>query len=84
MAPYLATVHLHDNNGSEDQHLIPGFGSIPWNELPPLINGCSQLRHVETEAFNKEKWEHARLYAHYSRLLGQLDTERRQRKPELI
>jgi len=68
MEPYLVTAHLHDNNGSSDQHLIPGFGTIPWDELVPRLKHCVHLRHFETEAFNIEKWEHARLYNHYRHL----------------
>ena len=28
---YLWTLHIHDNDGSEDQHLPPGDGNIDWN-----------------------------------------------------
>lgn len=27
------TTHIHDNNGSEDQHLFPGYGNINWQEF---------------------------------------------------
>ncbi|MCD6220758.1 sugar phosphate isomerase/epimerase [bacterium] len=26
-------IHLHDNNGIEDQHLPPGKGTIPWDDF---------------------------------------------------
>lgn len=29
----IKVLHLHDNNGYSDQHLIPGFGTIPWDKL---------------------------------------------------
>ena len=32
-ASRLVTVHLHDNNVKEDQHLIPGYGTIKWSEV---------------------------------------------------
>lgn len=32
-APRLAHLHLHDNDGSGDQHLGMGEGSIPWEAL---------------------------------------------------
>jgi len=32
-AKQLKHVHLHDNNGFEDQHLAPGKGNIGWTEL---------------------------------------------------
>lgn len=30
VAPRIATVHLHDNDGTGDQHLVPGGGTIDW------------------------------------------------------
>jgi sugar phosphate isomerase/epimerase len=27
---HLVTTHLHDNNGRQDQHLVPGDGTIDW------------------------------------------------------
>lgn len=32
-APYLGHLHLHDNDGSFDQHKGPGFGGIPFDAL---------------------------------------------------
>ncbi|ADL07655.1 sugar phosphate isomerase/epimerase family protein [Thermosediminibacter oceani] len=29
----LRALHLHDNDGSEDQHLVPGEGNIDWEDL---------------------------------------------------
>ena len=29
----LVAFHLHDNDGSEDQHLIPGEGKIDWRRV---------------------------------------------------
>jgi sugar phosphate isomerase/epimerase len=31
--PFLGHLHLHDNDGSADQHLGLGRGTIPWEEL---------------------------------------------------
>ncbi len=33
MSPFLAHLHLHDNEGVEDEHLGLGQGNIPWFEL---------------------------------------------------
>ncbi len=33
LAPLAAAVHLHDNDGKQDGHLIPGEGALPWNAL---------------------------------------------------
>ncbi len=32
-ADRLAVLHLHDNNGAEDQHQLPGDGNIDWNDI---------------------------------------------------
>jgi sugar phosphate isomerase/epimerase len=37
MQPYIAHVHLHDNNGDRDLHLPPGYGSVPWPDLMPRL-----------------------------------------------
>jgi len=33
LAGRLYTLHVHDNDGTGDQHLIPGDGTIRWNEV---------------------------------------------------
>ena len=50
-ADRLAAVHLHDNNGNEDEHAIPLTGAINWTAMMQAINkssydGCLSL---ETE-----------------------------------
>ena len=37
LAPYLLHMHLHDNDGSFDQHLGPGQGLIPFDALFTLL-----------------------------------------------
>ncbi len=37
MRPYIAHVHLHDNNGDRDLHLPPGYGTVPWPDLMPRL-----------------------------------------------
>jgi sugar phosphate isomerase/epimerase len=36
-APLLAHVHLHDNDGSRDQHLPMGVGKIDWDQFIPRL-----------------------------------------------
>lgn len=33
MLPLAVTTHLHDNDGSADQHLFPGSGNIDWHNF---------------------------------------------------
>ncbi len=37
MRPFIAHVHLHDNNGDRDLHLPPGYGTLPWPDLMPRL-----------------------------------------------
>ncbi len=76
-ATYVVTVHLHDNDGSDDQHLIPGQGTLVWAPVVEALAACPRLVHIETEAANCEQWPHSRdlcshreMYARYCALLG--------------
>jgi len=71
LSPHVVTVHLHDNDKSADQHLLPGNGTIPWDVLVPLIRECPQLLHTETEPFNTENWSAKRIYRLYSDVLSE-------------
>lgn len=33
LAPILTTLHIHDNNGVDDQHRMPGTGVIDWSRF---------------------------------------------------
>jgi len=35
--PRLAHLHLHDNDGKHDAHLVPGKGTIPWAEVLAVL-----------------------------------------------
>ncbi|MEF3697130.1 sugar phosphate isomerase/epimerase family protein [Desulfolutivibrio sp.] len=39
LAPVLTHLHLHDNDGTFDQHLAPGTGTIPWPTVFAALNG---------------------------------------------
>ncbi|MHB8995610.1 MAG: sugar phosphate isomerase/epimerase family protein [Armatimonadota bacterium] len=58
MSPYVVTVHLHDNDRSCDQHLIPGLGTIEWAPVVEALAACPRLKHAETEAANYPEWPH--------------------------
>ncbi len=49
--PHIVTCHLHDNHGFEDEHLLPGDGTICWPRLlNRLQDGASRLKSVQNEA----------------------------------
>jgi sugar phosphate isomerase/epimerase len=77
LSPHVVTVHLHDNDGTSDQHLIPGHGTIEWQPVAEALAQCPRLIHAETEAANTlswpptpEVWPLARLYARYLEVLN--------------
>ena len=37
MGPRLWGVHLHDNDGTEDDHLLPGMGTVPFEEVAAAL-----------------------------------------------
>lgn len=45
----LISLHLHDNDGSGDQHLLPFMGTIDWERLAGLIAGSSYDKWVSLE-----------------------------------
>lgn len=56
----LHCIHIHDNNGIEDQHLIPGMGNIQFDRIVPdlmkynpTINATLELYYHGREQFYK-------------------------------
>jgi sugar phosphate isomerase/epimerase len=43
MKARLRSVHLHDNDGKSDAHLVPGRGSIDWKLTMKLLRSVSDL-----------------------------------------
>lgn len=37
-------IHIHDNDGKNDQHLLPGQGSINWKDFMPFIGPESEYQ----------------------------------------
>lgn len=46
----LKALHLHDNNGKEDQHLLPGEGQIDWTNLAMQIKDTGYTGPVALES----------------------------------
>jgi len=40
MKALVASVHLHDNHGEKDEHLLPYEGSIHWESAIPLLKSA--------------------------------------------
>ena len=59
----LEAVHIHDNMGKEDEHLIPGDGIIDWDGFAAALGeiGYGKVISLETSAklnkYPKEEWD---------------------------
>lgn len=56
LSPYVVTAHLHDNDGTSDQHLVPGQGTVDWRPVTEALARCPRLIHAEIEAANCTQW----------------------------
>ncbi len=54
LSPYLAHLHLHDNDGVKDQHIGLGLGSIPWEEFFSLLELLNLSPTFTLEPHSKE------------------------------
>ena len=41
--------HLHDNNGSADQHDLPGRGNVDWDKIIKLLEKAPRLMAIQSE-----------------------------------
>jgi len=53
----LIAIHLHDNNGIDDQHKIPFTGTLKWEKLAPVIAASSYDKPINLEVSNSQKEE---------------------------
>lgn len=49
MLPHVVNCHLHDNNGCEDQHRLPGLGNVDWRAVTGLLQQAPRLRVIQSE-----------------------------------
>jgi sugar phosphate isomerase/epimerase len=61
-APYLVTCHMHDNDGSGDQHLPAGCGTTDWQYLTTALKACPKIINAETEAGDCEGLSRASIW----------------------
>ena len=70
MAPWIVTMHLHDNNGFADQHGLPGCGTIDWPLLASKIETLPRLMSLQSEVANgpSASWSIRRLCETFQRI----------------
>ena len=50
LAPSMVACHLHDNDGSGDQHKLPGEGKIDWARYVPMLANAPRHPVLENES----------------------------------
>ena len=49
MLPHIVNCHLHDNDGTIDNHRIPGNGTTDWKKIMPLLATAPRLKCIQNE-----------------------------------
>ena len=52
MLPHIVNCHLHDNDGSSDQHKLCGKGSVDWKKVVSLLKTAPRLRNMQCESLS--------------------------------
>ena len=50
LLPYIIVCHLHDNDGLEDRHWVPGDGQIDWAHCMPRLAAAPRLQSLQNES----------------------------------
>ncbi|MBN1545158.1 MAG: sugar phosphate isomerase/epimerase [Syntrophaceae bacterium] len=56
LSPYLAQLHIHDNDGKKDRHLPPGDGNFPFTELFAMLRSRNLKPLVTLETHSVENF----------------------------
>ena len=49
LAPWIVTCHVHDNDATGDQHLLPGDGNTDWPAYMAELRQCPRLESIQNE-----------------------------------
>ena len=50
MTPWMVNCHLHDNNGCQDEHRLPGEGTVDWERVRNSLRQAQRLRNIQNES----------------------------------
>ncbi len=59
----LATIHLHDNDGTADQHLASGLGTIDWAKFYDALKSMGWFRPICVELMPRQGWTYCEFAA---------------------
>ena len=63
----LITTHFHDNRGFADEHMPPGFGTVPWIDV---IHALKKVNYTNTITFESSGWPGMGLEEGYRNAIG--------------
>lgn len=46
----IVVCHIHDNPGKGDRHMVPGTGTVPWEQVTALLRQAPRLMGIENES----------------------------------
>lgn len=49
-SPWMVNCHLHDNNGINDEHKLPGEGTVDWQRIMNVLRGSPRLQCIQNES----------------------------------
>ncbi|OEU71142.1 MAG: xylose isomerase [Desulfovibrio sp. S3730MH75] len=55
--PYIKHLHLHDNNGSKDDHLALGQGTMDWDHITSRVKELDPLPSITLEPHTRDDFE---------------------------
>lgn len=82
MLPHMVSCHLHDNDGSDDTHSLPGDGTIDWNEVVSALKQAPRLKVIQCEVLMFPRYSPAeicRKFAELGFLTDSNDTQNRRK-----
>ncbi len=74
LSPWLGQLHLHDNNGIQDQHLAPGLGNFNFQELFQFLAANKLNPLITLEPHSEDDLWASFEYLNKTRLLDKLNT----------
>lgn len=60
-------VHLHDNDESDDQHLIPFDGTLDWRQIVSMLKACGYQGEITLELCYRNEYLHMSLQRFYQK-----------------
>lgn len=49
-APWMVNCHMHDNHGKQDEHLLPGRGTVDWDRVRGVLRTSPRLQSIQNES----------------------------------